>query len=368
MANRLATGGFVTNGNYSGILGIALGANQFQGQVTNPNSQSIAIAQQALNGTLPNNTNGALYYGAPAPGNASWLNSLLSWGTGLEIGGNTFSDQMGPASAAYQAGISGSYGGSDPVSGASNFDEASGLSGYNTEGIFANLPDDTFDGGTSLGGIGSDAVAGGTAGAPDASSVDWSVLPDDAFDGSTAASGVAGGTSPISPSGMTGISSSGAVGTQGSVGSIGAGGIAVNLTDEGQLPTDVTGAGTAAKGRSDYSGVRRPNGRWRPRRHARQHHQFGRNLYITRLRDDCLSRHGRDLRRLRLKHVRQTSRAQHPEVSMTNKWLTQSIRTIREMAADIRNPPCPVSVLHVANTIERLVCKIEQRQMRQTVK
>lgn len=53
---------------------------------------------------------------------------------------------------------------------------------------------------------------------------------------------------------------------------------------------------------------------------------------------------------------------------MTNKWLTQSIRTIREMAADIRNPPCPVSVLHVANTIERLVCKIEQRQMRQTVK
>jgi Lysozyme like domain len=118
-------------------------------------------------------------------------------------------------------------------------------SNLNTTGIFNNLDDDTFDTTPLVGGIGSDAVAGQTAGSLSGDSIDWGDLSDNTFDADTpAASSVA---NVLSPSAMTGISSAGAVGTQGSVGSIGAGGINVNLTDESGLPSSVSGAGTAVQ-------------------------------------------------------------------------------------------------------------------------
>ena len=100
MQNRADAGGFLTNPNYSGIMGVALGTNQFQGFST-PSAGAMEIAGNALSGNLADTTLGATYYGAPAPGDAAWLNNLLSSGTGTTIGGNTFSDQQGPASQLY---------------------------------------------------------------------------------------------------------------------------------------------------------------------------------------------------------------------------------------------------------------------------
>lgn len=258
--NRLQAG--AAGGVSDSLSGVVTPGN-FNGYNSNPSSYAQQLANDIWNGNAPSggSTGNALYFAAPSTSNAAWANPNTASGQGLfangtNLGGNYYSDQMGPPSVNFQApsfgGASSSvYGGVDPITGESGFaSDASSdvVGGANTNGIFNNLDNNIFDGGTSPGGIGSDAVAGGTAGAPDASSVDWSDVPDNAFDGSTAASGVAGGTSPISPSGMTGISSSGAVGTQGSVGTIGAGGgIAVDLTDESGLPSSVSGAGTAAK-------------------------------------------------------------------------------------------------------------------------
>jgi hypothetical protein len=260
MANRLSTGGFLTNSNYGGILGIALGQNQFQGQVTNPNSQSISIAQQALSGTLPDNTNGALFYGAPANGNASWLNNLLSSGTGLKIGGNTFSDQQGPASAAYQAGIAGGSTGGSTLTDADivdpNFDYP-GEEGPSTVGASAgdqfslfstpSTPTGATSGFNSLS-AGSSGLGGGSSLFGDAGGTGDSVtvasggsVPtptdaeiDDAF----------GGSNPAVSSGAGSAAGAAA----------GAGGIAVNLTDESGLPSSITSAGNAAKAGATQAG------------------------------------------------------------------------------------------------------------------
>ena len=83
----------------------------------------------------------------------------------------------------------GEYGGLDPVTGQSNFDDTSGLSGYSTDNTFSNLPDNAFDASTldngsgdgffdaspaplGQGGVGSDTVAGG-----DLSPIDYGSTP-----------------------------------------------------------------------------------------------------------------------------------------------------------------------------------------------
>jgi hypothetical protein len=155
--------------------------------------------------------------------------------------GSTFG--TGGASGAY-SGFNGngfgSYNGTD-------------LSGANTDGLFNNIDDNTFDGSDTplgQGGIGSDAVASNSAST--AATPDFDDVPDDLFNDSATGATTAGAAPTSlftgSPANMTGISSNGTVGTQGTAGTIGAGGgVAVNLTDETQLPADVAGAGKAVQ-------------------------------------------------------------------------------------------------------------------------
>jgi hypothetical protein len=93
--NNRANAGF-----YDGtVLGNALAPNQFQGQTT-PTPQALSIATQLQNGTLADNTGGALYYANPSASTASWARSLNDTNA-LNIGGNYFTDQQGPASQTY---------------------------------------------------------------------------------------------------------------------------------------------------------------------------------------------------------------------------------------------------------------------------
>lgn len=95
VANVIANRADANYGRYgSDPLSQALGRNQFQGQAT-PTAQSLAIAQQLYDGTLPRTLTNSLNYAAPVysgPGatTARWAINALNSGQGVNIGGNVF--------------------------------------------------------------------------------------------------------------------------------------------------------------------------------------------------------------------------------------------------------------------------------------
>ena len=76
--------GFGTN-----LISQALAKKQFQGQDYSPSANAISLAQQAIDGTLPNVVPNSLNYAAPGS-TASWAVAALGSGDGVKIGGNTF--------------------------------------------------------------------------------------------------------------------------------------------------------------------------------------------------------------------------------------------------------------------------------------
>lgn len=95
VANVIANRADANYGRYgSDVVSQALGRNQFQGQAT-PTPQSLAIAQQLYDGTLPRTLTNSLNYAAPVfsgPGatTAPWAIRALNSGEGVNIGGNVF--------------------------------------------------------------------------------------------------------------------------------------------------------------------------------------------------------------------------------------------------------------------------------------
>jgi spore germination cell wall hydrolase CwlJ-like protein len=86
--NRAAYGDNEFSNYGNDLISQATVPNQFQGQSA-PTPQSLDIAQQALDGTLPNTVPGPLNYAAPGS-TASWAVNALNSGDGVTIGGNTF--------------------------------------------------------------------------------------------------------------------------------------------------------------------------------------------------------------------------------------------------------------------------------------
>jgi hypothetical protein len=196
-------------------------------------------AQQML-AANPNATVGQFYasynQGTGNPANITSLSTLASANPGAY---NNFTQNAGQYANTPLASVIGN----GTASGLGSGTYSTGL------GSYEDIPSEDASGGTTdLSGF-STGVNGATGGNqwvattnPDGSvsytdqgqTLDWSNLPDNAFDNSTVAPAITSGAAATAATPATAAAG-------------GAGGIAVNLTDETQLPSSVSGAGTAAK-------------------------------------------------------------------------------------------------------------------------
>jgi hypothetical protein len=118
MLNRLQAG---FSGSDGGLSGIANAPGQFIG-VQTPGAQATSLTSQALSGSLPDNTGGALYYVSAVPGSsyggiagATGPATAGIIGGGNKIGGNYFSDNWGAPSASFnQSFAAAQAGGTEP--------------------------------------------------------------------------------------------------------------------------------------------------------------------------------------------------------------------------------------------------------------
>lgn len=232
--NRAQSGLFGT----SDPLAIVNQPGQFAGNLTGPGGpgyvpplsavtpQNQAYADAIQNGTLSQygNTGNALYFQS----NQGQASTVVG-GSSPNIGGNYFSDQMGQPSGSF---IAPSYGGANAVGENDIYSDFTGGTVPNdvVGGTITTGDGDIF--GTLSGGVSGGGVATGAAG-----SADFGDLPDNIFDGSTA----------LPSDAATAVSGVNASSLASSLGGAAGGGIPINLTDEGQLPSSVSGAGTAAK-------------------------------------------------------------------------------------------------------------------------
>lgn len=97
MYNRIQNGGFG-----AGIMGVVT-PTQFNGYQT-PGANALALAGDLWSGNPPQggSTGNALYFANPNGSTASWPSTLPGSGA-VNIGGNWFSDAMGPPSANFSA-------------------------------------------------------------------------------------------------------------------------------------------------------------------------------------------------------------------------------------------------------------------------
>ena len=175
------------NQNFSGYgntaISQALAANQFQGQSA-PTPQSLAIAQEMQDGTLPQEVPGALYYANPnVAGDAPWAAALNS-SNSVDIGGNYFTSNTSGipySNSGAGAGTQG-YGGASAMygdtAGGGVMDPNSAASTVNTTISSAdtvNLDPDLTGGDPSLtsGGV---ATGGASSGQQGNLTGDWEAL------------------------------------------------------------------------------------------------------------------------------------------------------------------------------------------------
>ena len=105
--NRLQAG--AAGGVSDSLSGVVTPGN-FNGYNSNPSSYAQQLANDIWNGNAPSggSTGNALYFAAPSTSNAAWANPNTASGQGLfangtNLGGNYYSDQMGPPSVNFQA-------------------------------------------------------------------------------------------------------------------------------------------------------------------------------------------------------------------------------------------------------------------------
>lgn len=190
MYNRLQNGGFG-----SSLLSVVT-PNNFNGYNSSPSPYAQQLANDLWSGNAPSggSTGNALYFAAPSSSNAAWANPSTASGQGLfgaggnNIGGNYYSDVQGPPTSNFQAP---QYGGTQTAStepsvqpdapsdttaegddplGWSVTEDPNGQSEFTSSGS-GGIGSDAVAGGTATasggsGGIGSDAVASGTASTP----------------------------------------------------------------------------------------------------------------------------------------------------------------------------------------------------------
>lgn len=118
MYNRLQNGGFGAS------LPDVVTPTQFNGYQT-PGANALSLANDLWNGSPPSggDPGNALYFANPVGSTASWPSSLPGSGA-VNIGGNWFSDQMGPPSSSF---LAPSYGGASSQIALGPGDASSGL-------------------------------------------------------------------------------------------------------------------------------------------------------------------------------------------------------------------------------------------------
>jgi Cell Wall Hydrolase len=289
MYNRLQAG--AAGGFSDSITGVVTPSN-FNGYNSNPSPYAQQLANDLWGGNSPTggSTGNALYFAAPASNNAAWANPNTASGRGLfangtNLGGNYYSDQMGPPSSAFQAPSFGGAAGTSPYAGGLDFSDIGGVPNIQNSDFDGLTDEDILGGGSasnansadqfSLFGnpstpagstVGFNATSPGSSGLGGGSSLfggDASsdtdgvtangtpVLQDSDFDGLTDAdivgSSGASGINAATGAGLVGTSGTSPTGAAGGAAIGSAGGINVNLTDESGLPSSITSAGKAAQ-------------------------------------------------------------------------------------------------------------------------
>jgi len=149
MNNRLTDGLYNSNSSFGDTWQSVVTPSQFNGfnlSAAQPGSQAWNLAGQMMDGSLPASDAGnALYFAAPSSANAAWANPNTSQGkaffaSATPIGGNYFSDQLGPPSSAFT-------GGQGVASGAPSSDQIASSSGTTGSDAGGGSPSTGFGGG-----------------------------------------------------------------------------------------------------------------------------------------------------------------------------------------------------------------------------